>query len=757
MALCLLMMTSFSVMGDQTNAFIGNTSDLVRIDITQGTVTVPRDAEIVSGQAGQYLDVILPHTSIPELIQAHYSYTVLINDVDSYSDMYRGQYHTFAQIRQILNTTIATYPSITRLTSVGKSYQNRDTWCLEISDNPGVDEGEPGVLFVGVHHAREWPGVEITLNIINQLTSQYATNSTIQNLVNNRRIFVIPCMNPDGYYYSHDQGHDWRKNRHYFPDSSTYGVDLNRNYGGSADGNPLGVWGVSGDGATTHEPSGEVYCGPGPLSENESATIANMFLNFNITTGITYHTYGELVMWPWGYSGSQHTPDNTYQVQIGQQIASRITRETGSGTYTPQQSSALYPTTGDTLDWSYGYSYYIQGKATFMYTIETCEEFQAPTGALDQIVSENFHGAMYLLNEAQNIHDTVIPQVIPPVIDTMANDSDGIYTVNWQEQNPAAAPDAFQLDELTNYSTRIDDAETGSSLWTLNGFTVSTARYHSGSHSYKSRSLDSQISAMTSTSPLPVTNGMHLSFYCWYTAENGFDYAYAEISTNGRYYDFLDSYTGSSGGWVLKDYDLSAYAGKSVFIRFRTTNDDYTSQEGFYVDDITPVPVFGSVHTLSNTITAHSYQITGQDNGTFYYQVKGHNNARGWGDGSMLKSIIVTGGGNPSNPVLALGNFTASLGKVSITVKNTGDVDATNVNVTLSVTGGLLGRINTQKTQVIPALAIGEEVTITTDGFIIGLGKITLSASAYCNDAIPQTVTKTTEAKILLVFITGIQ
>jgi hypothetical protein len=114
-------------------------------------------------------------------------------------------------------------------------------------------------------------------------------------------------------------------------------------------------------------------------------------------------------------------------------------------------------------------------------------------------------------------------------------------------------------------------------------------------------------------------------------------------------------------------------------------------------------------------------------------------------------------GGSPTHPVITFGNFTGSLGKASITVKNIGDADAANVNVTLSVTGGILGRINKQKTQVILALAIGEEVTITTDGFIFGLGKLTLGASAACTEAIPPVVTKTGTGKILLVFITGIQ
>ncbi|MCJ7698140.1 MAG: exo-alpha-sialidase, partial [Thermoplasmata archaeon] len=112
--------------------------------------------------------------------------------------------------------------------------------------------------------------------------------------------------------------------------------------------------------------------------------------------------------------------------------------------------------------------------------------------------------------------------------------------------------------------------------------------------------------------------------------------------------------------------------------------------------------------------------------------------------------------GAPAFPIITLGNFTGGLGKVSIPVKNIGDADATNVNVTVTVVGGILGRINKTKTQVIPTLAMNQEVTVTTDGFIFGLGKVQLTATARCPEAVPPIVTKTATGKVLVVFITGI-
>ena len=648
---------------------------LIRIDTTKGDVMLPADVEIIAAGQDEWVDIIIPRFRLQELTELQIPYSVLIEDMNAYHMEMRGSYHTFAQIESILQGIANNYPSITSLFSLGTSYEGRTIWCLEITDNPGVDEGEPGVFYMGLHHAREWPTVEICLHIANNLTSRYGVNSTITNLVNNRRIWIVPCMNPDGYYYCHDLGNDWRKNRHYFPQYGTYGVDLNRNYNGSSNGDIKGAWGSIGTGSVTHYPSSEVYCGPGPSSELEVQAIRNFFVNHDISALISWHTYSELVMWPWGYTPS-YAPDRDYMMQIGQQIAQRITRQSGSGTYIPQQSCSLYPTTGDTTDWAYGYSQYVLGRTTFAYTIEACSSFHPPATYLDQICKENCDGALYLIQEAQNIRDTVVPRVLPPALDDLPDDYDGNYRVSWEEKNPSAIPDYFQLDELSSLSIVTDNAESGSSLWTLDGFALSTTRSYSGSYSYKSRYLNSDFSSMTTIYPIPITTGMKLSFWCWYATENNYDVAFVEVSTDGRSYDVLDSFKGSSGSWQYKEYDLSKYYDESIFIRFRYTTDTNTLMEGFYVDDITPVASFQTVTTLSNSISDHFYDITGKQNGTYYYRVRGHNNARGWGDFSTLESIVVSLGGDTTPPVTTC----------TLTGEMEGDIYVSDVTVTLTAT-----------------------------------------------------------------------
>ena len=629
------------------------TNVLARIDTTDGHVCLPRGIEVAGGKPGEWIDVIMPKVRLQELSNADIEYSVLIWDVDSYSQSFAGQYHTLAEIEQILEDIADNYPDITSLYSIGTTYEGRDIWCLEITDNPGVDEGEPGVFYMGLHHAREWPTVEICLNIADELTSGYGSDPVITDVVNNRRLWLVTCVNPDGYHWDHDLGHDWRKNRHYFPEFGTYGVDLNRNYAGSSNGDPWGAWGSLGPASVTHNPDYSTYCGPSPISELETQAIRDIFLENDICACITWHTYSELVMWPWGYSGSEQTPDNTYISQIGIEIASRITRQSGSGTYTPIQSAGLYPTTGDTTDWAYGYTHYVQGGTTFAYTIEACSEFQPPAYKLDQIVDENFDGALYLLQEAENIKNNVIPRVLPPEIDEMTTDPDGNYNVSWQEQNPDAEPDYFQLDELTGLSILIDDAEAGSDMWELDGFSLSDSRSHSATHSFKSRRTNEDVSSMTTVYPIPVTDGMSLSFWCWYDIEDNYDYAMVEVSRNGRNYDLLGTFNGLSGSWEYKEYGLSNYTGDSIFVRFRYTTDTYTLEEGFYVDDISPIADFETVTTISSSIEDNYYEITGRPNGTYYYRVKGHNDERGWGDFSTLEDMIV-GDGDTEPPTVEI-------------------------------------------------------------------------------------------------------
>ena len=84
-----------------------------------------------------------------------------------------------------------------------------------------------------------------------------------------------------------------------------------------------------------------------------------------------------------------------------------------------------------------------------------------------------------------------------------------------------------------------------------------------------------------------------------YTAEEGYDYGYVTVSTDGgrtfvsvagdstAQAPYGPALNGASGGFVPRTYDLKAYAGKRVLLGFRYTTDATVNQGGWLIDDVT--------------------------------------------------------------------------------------------------------------------------------------------------------------------------
>ena len=268
-------------------------------------------------------------------------------------------YHSFSEMETELFWIADNYPQITKLVSIGKSWQGRDIWAMKVSDNPHVEEeGEPEVYFNSNHHAREWLTIENALYFLRYLTNFYGSNATVTNIVDSRQIWVIPTANPDGRVYdsagddpaSHArQPYGWRKNTRDNDNSGTFteaadGVDPNRNYGY--------LWGSSG---ATSDPTQDVYGGPYPFSEPETAAIRDFCRQHDFVFAISFHTYSQLILYPWGWS-YENAPDHYALKAVAEAMAGVITNKAGSAYpgYTPQKSSGLYPTAGSDDDWLYG-------------------------------------------------------------------------------------------------------------------------------------------------------------------------------------------------------------------------------------------------------------------------------------------------------------------------------------------------------------------------------------------------------------------
>jgi carboxypeptidase T len=222
-----------------------------------------------------------------------------------------GGYYTFAQVESVLDQIHAAYPSLTTAKfSIGTTLQGRTLWALKISDNPGTDESEPETRFDAMHHAREPQSMQSTLWLMLALLERYGTDPLSTYLVNERELWFVPCVNPDGYVYNQSTnpggGGLWRKNRRANAGGS-FGVDLNRNYAVQ--------WGFDDEGSSSSA-SSETYRGTAPASEPEVAAMQAFIGARGFGTAVSAHTYSDLWLWPFGYIAA--APANAAQyTEIG--------------------------------------------------------------------------------------------------------------------------------------------------------------------------------------------------------------------------------------------------------------------------------------------------------------------------------------------------------------------------------------------------------------------------------------------------------
>ena len=245
--------------------------------------------------------------------------------------------YSYAEAVAEMNNLHAQYPSLVSVPeSLGAGWEHRPVWAFKVSSSPTSDNGKPGVLYTGVHHAREPIGVTITLGFARYLCQNYSTDPGIKALVDNRQIWFVPIVNPDGYVYNQTYTDSlWRKNRRNNGDG-TYGVDLNRNY-------PY-IWGYDNIGSSS-TPLSETYRGPSAGSEPEvQAVMALMMREGYFKTALNYHSYSNLWIYPWGYVN-----ENTVDSIVYRDLAEEITGYNGYS-YGTGMETVGYVSNGDSDD-----------------------------------------------------------------------------------------------------------------------------------------------------------------------------------------------------------------------------------------------------------------------------------------------------------------------------------------------------------------------------------------------------------------------
>ena len=315
-------------------------------------------------------------------------------------------FHNYAEMVSEIQKAEDDHPGIVDVFSIGKSYQGRNIWAAKVSDNVADDEDEPEVLFDGLHHAREHLTVEQTLAILRWLSDGYGSNAEVTELVDTREIWIIFMVNPDGgeYDLTGSPYRHWRKNRQPNSGTTAVGTDLNRNYGYR--------WACCGGSSSSK--SSDTYHGSKAFSTPEARVVRD-FIDSRVVggrqqikTAITFHTAGEEVLWPYGYTFTDIPSDMTADdhaalVAIGKRMAS-------SNGYTPKQSSSLYITDGDEIDWAYGVH------RIFMYTFEmypsksvdsTIGRFYPPDEVITRETNRNREAVLQIIDRAGCLYSAI--------------------------------------------------------------------------------------------------------------------------------------------------------------------------------------------------------------------------------------------------------------------------------------------------------------------------------------------------------------
>ena len=304
-------------------------------------------------------------------------------------------FHTYAELSDETAAIAGAYPSIVSRQSIGTSYEGRTIWALKVSDNVGVDEAEPEVLFTHNQHAREHLTVEMAMYLLGELTSKYASDARIKNAVDTREIWIVPTVNPDGSEFDVATGAyaGWRKNRQPNAGSAFVGTDLNRNWSFA--------WGCCGGSST--DPSSETYRGLAPFSAPETTVLGNFVTSRRIggvqqiTVGIDFHSYGEQILWPYGYTLDDTT--TTLNADQRDTFAALAHNMAGTNGYTPEQASDLYIADGALDDWMWG-AEGIFGYTFEMYPASFNPGFYPPDEVIPAQTSRNREAVLRLLEIA---------------------------------------------------------------------------------------------------------------------------------------------------------------------------------------------------------------------------------------------------------------------------------------------------------------------------------------------------------------------
>jgi hypothetical protein len=319
----------------------------------------------------------------------------------------RTVYRRLAHYSEEMKALAASNPDLVKhFTLPHTSVLGRPVEGLEVTEDAGARDGKPVLMMFGLHHAREWPSGEHTLEWAYELVNGYvAGDANTRSLLARARVIVVPVVNPDGFNFSREDGeargngdgvatfngsHAEFHRKNCRPSCAIAGgVDLNRNYGDR--------WGGEGG---TESPSSETYRGTAPFSEPEVQNVRELISQRQVVTMITNHTFGNSILRQPGAEDDHPTPDEPLYGQLGADMSAAA----GYENIVSYELYAPNDHVGTTDGWSYfttgGLGYVIESMPNAFHPpyAQVIEHYETGSGAGGS--AEGLRGAFFIALES---------------------------------------------------------------------------------------------------------------------------------------------------------------------------------------------------------------------------------------------------------------------------------------------------------------------------------------------------------------------
>ncbi|MEM8525395.1 MAG: M14 family zinc carboxypeptidase [Bacteroidota bacterium] len=549
-----------------------------------------------------------------------------------------GGFYTLAEIEAKLDEMHTLYPDLVQEKfSIGTSIEGRSIWAVKISDNPDIDEAEPAVYYDALTHAREPLSMASTINYMFWMLENYATDPKVKYIIDERELYFVPVVNPDGYEYNRSTnpngGGFWRKNRRNQP--NCIGVDLNRNFSYQFADNFF---------CASPTQCSDTYRGPSAFSEPETQAVRDFITQIQPSTSFTVHSWTGAYLLPdvdanldlqydrYSEWASDFTDENDHIFGTGLDLLGYTACGTtdaylhseGVFSWTPEIGfTGFWPAQSDIFDLvgDQVFPFFYQALIAGAYVdVKSTEQLS------DAIPGSSFSLAVGLVNKGVNQMASNTSVEIEPItagISVSAAQNYGTINAEAVADN-ANTPfaivvsngftgNSFDLDivakqqgvEMTRERITIfigtrqmlfeDDAENGTGNWSSSGqggnWEICDSDNYGGNNCFcdsndgASSSNDDKSFTLNQSIDLTNTIAPRLQFFAkWSLERGGADRAFLEINANGIW-ETLRTYETNSA-WRLEDFDLSSYQSSSNFqVRFRLDNNSSENGDGFYFDD----------------------------------------------------------------------------------------------------------------------------------------------------------------------------